>query len=615
MSLLAVVSENFSQILKKAFEGISVPEKMLVPMITVVNNPKHGDFQINNALPISRIISKQTAKLSDGHPLKSISNPDELAQYIIDSIDEEHDRLYATKTITRGFINIRVSGEFLSSFLRPILDLGVQPPKMKKQRVAVDFSSPNIAKCMHVGHLRSTVIGDSVCRLLEFLGHDVLRINHVGDWGTQFGMLIAHLREAFPDFLAQPPPIEDLQAFYKEAKKRFDDDKDFAKEAHETVVKLQAGNEDELKAWKLLCDISRLEFQRIYDILDVKLEEVGESFYNPMLPVITKDMEDRGIARIDDGALCIFVPSFKFPFMIRKRDGGYTYDTTDLAAFKHRSETEKADWLVYVTDMGQATHFQLLKGACRMAGWLKDEDAEEDKPSKKSKKMRKDGPTIPKFSHVGFGLVRGADGKKFRTRSGETVRLQDLLDEAVVRARKVLDENGRSERFDEEKLNHIAKCIGISAIKYADLSSYRVKDYIFSFDRMLALKGNTAVYLMYSYVRIASISRKLGVDIETIIKEHSSGAIKVTHESERHLLLHLARFQDIICHVVETLCPHHLAEYLYDMCGAFTTFYENCRVLVEEEDIKVSRLLICECCKRVMETGFHILGVQKLDEM
>lgn len=365
-------------------------------------------------------------------------------------------------------ISTSFSREYAKKAITKILKDGVKPPKMIKQRVIVDFSSPNIAKQMHVGHLRSTIIGDAICRLLEFLGHDVLRLNHVGDWGTQFGMLIAHLEDRFPNFKNESPPISDLQAFYKESKVRFDEDEDFKKRAYQKVVKLQGGDADCRKAWNLICDVSRKEFQHIYDLLDVKIEERGESFYNDRMKVIVEYLDKNGLLEMDDGRKLMWGNKDEdfggIPLTVVKSDGGFTYDTSDMATIQHRLEEEKANWVIYVTDSGQSSHFKAIFSCAKRAKIL-DES-----------KHRVD--------HVGFGVVLGEDGKKFKTRSGDTVKLSDLLDEGMKRSIEKLIEKGRDKALSADELVQAQKNVAFACIKYADLSKNRTNEYVFSFDRV-----------------------------------------------------------------------------------------------------------------------------------
>lgn len=352
--------------------------------------------------------------------------------------------------------------------IKSILTNGIQPPKTKKHRVVIDFSSPNIAKEMHVGHLRSTIIGDSIARLTEFLGHDVLRLNHVGDWGTQFGMLIAHLQDMFPNYATVSPPIQDLQTFYKQSKARFDEEEEFKKRAYICVVDLQRGEQKSIKAWNLICDASRKEFQKVYDRLEINLNERGESFYQSRMVSLVEELEKKGFLEEDDGRKIMWGKDKKgIPLTIVKTGGGFTYDTSDMAAIKQRLDEEKGDWLIYVTDMGQATHFKTIFDCAEVAGIL--------------------NPEVHRVDHVGFGLVLGEDGKKFKTRSGDTVRLVELLDEGMKRALDKLIEKGRHEVLSEEELNKAQHSVAYGCIKYADLSKHRVSDYTFSFDKVCNL--------------------------------------------------------------------------------------------------------------------------------
>lgn len=367
-----------------------------------------------------------------------------------------------------GFINIFLSRTYGANAITSILKDGVQPPATTRKRVIVDFSSPNIAKEMHVGHLRSTIIGDSICRLLEFLGHDVLRINHTGDWGTQFGMLIAHLEDRFPDYAMVSPPISDLQTFYKESKALFDSDPEFKKRAYDRVVRLQSGDEQCTKAWNLICDVSRREFQMLYDRLDIKIIERGESFYQSRMVAIIEELRKMDLLIVEDGRTIMWGEGESVPLTIIKSDGGFTYDTSDMATIKQRIQEEKGDWLIYVTDAGQASHFRILYACAERAGILD------------RSKVRID--------HVGFGVVLGEDGKKFKTRSGDTVKLTELLDEGINRAMDKLKERGRHEVLTAEELRAAQESVAYGCIKYADLSKNRNSEYVFSFDRVSVQK-------------------------------------------------------------------------------------------------------------------------------
>jgi arginyl-tRNA synthetase len=478
--------------------------------------------------------------------------------------------------------------------------LGIEPVKTP-QRVAIDFSSPNIAKEMHVGHLRSTIIGDAIARTLEFIGHDVIRINHIGDWGTQFGMLIAYLREVHPQALTTADALDlgDLVAFYRQAKQRFDTDETFKETARQEVVKLQAGAEDTRRAWKLLCDQSRREFQVIYDLLDIKLTERGESFYNSLLPAVVADLTELGLLVESDGAKCVFVDGFTnkegepLPLIVQKSDGGYNYATTDLAAIRYRIQNDKAKRIVYVTDSGQANHFAQVFAVARKAGWI-PEDVE--------------------IVHVPFGLVLGEDGKRLKTRSGEAVRLQDLLDEAIVRTRQDLENRLKAEERQEteEFIASVSQTVGLSAVKYADLSQNRASNYVFSYDKMLALQGNTAPYMLYAYVRVQGIRRKGEINFDNL-----DASAKVILQSDAELVLakHLLQFNEVINAVGGDLLPNRICQYLFELSQKFNQFFEQCPVLKAEEPLRTSRLMLCDLTARTLKLGLDLLGIKVLERM
>ncbi|KAF0852904.1 mitochondrial arginyl-tRNA synthetase (ArgRS) [Andalucia godoyi] len=572
-SIGSVVATAFSNAIGKAF-----PSQNYAAAVTPCSSARFGHYQCNSAMQIFRQL-----KGVEGAP----ASPQATAQVIADNLDTAI--FEKVEVIKSGFINVFLSKKFTSARLNDVLKSGIQPPEVPKRKVVIDFSSPNIAKEMHVGHLRSTIIGESLCRMLEFLGHDVLRINHVGDWGTQFGMLIAYLKEEFPDFLENPPKIADLQAFYRAAKTRFDKDEEFKGRAHGEVVALQSGDKNNLTAWKMICDISRMEFEKIYNRLDVKLDEMGESFYNPHIPNVLKILEDQGLVQDDQGAKCIFRPIKSYPLIVRKSDGGYTYDSTDMTAIWYRIFQQKADWIIYVVDSGQGEHFELVFDAAKAAGWITD-------------KIRVD--------HVGFGVVLGEDGKRLKTRSGDVVRLVDLLDEAVERAKKQLEsrEEGDSKLgLSEQELSEMASIIGHGAVRYADLKSNRLTDYMFSYDRMLDLKGNTAVYLEYAHARISSVARKAGVDTEAM---KAVTLIDLEHDSEVDLALDILRFGDTTLEAAELLMPHKICEYAYGLATKFSAFYRDCHIVGSEK--QDSRLLLCELTAMTLRKAFYLLGITPL---
>ncbi|MFO5526491.1 MAG: arginine--tRNA ligase [Cuspidothrix sp.] len=557
------------------------------PILVSASNPKFGDYQANVALSLSKKLGKQ---------------PRIIATEIVNKLDVS-DICEPPEIAGPGFINLKLQTSYLEAQLNAIQAddrLGI-PTATNPQKQIVDFSSPNIAKEMHVGHLRSTIIGDSIARILEFCGHDVLRLNHVGDWGTQFGMLITYLREVYPDALttANALNIGDLVSFYRQAKKRFDEDAVFQENSRQEVVRLQAGAEDTLHAWKLLCEQSRQEFQIIYDLLNVELIERGESFYNPLLPKVVEDLAITGLLEENQGAKCVFLDGFTnreghpLPLIVQKSDGGYNYATTDLAALGHRIQKDEAKRIVYVTDEGQSNHFTQFFQVARKANWI-PEDVE--------------------LVHVPFGLVLGEDGKKFKTRSGDTVRLRDLLDEAINRARadieKRLQEDGRVET--EEFIQNVAEVVGISAVKYADLSQNRTSSYVFSYDKMLSLKGNTAPYLLYAYVRIQGISRQGNIDFTNL---GINRQILLKEDAELTLAKHLLQLDEVIKEVEQDLLPNRLCDYLYQLSDKFNKFYENCPVLKSEEPARTSRLMLCDLTAKTLKLGLSLLGIKVLERM
>ena len=493
-----------------------------------------------------------------------------------------------------GFINITLDAGFLSRAVREIVAdgrLGVDPAK-DPETVALDYSSPNIAKEMHVGHLRSTILGDALARVLEASGHRVVRQNHLGDWGTPFGMLIEHLVDGADIEGATADP----NAFYQEARAKFDKDPAFAERARRRVVLLQGGDEPTLALWRRFVGASRRYLETMYERLGVTLKDAdvaGESLYNPMLGDVITELTAEGLARESEGALCVFPPGFAgregepLPLIVRKQDGGYGYGTTDLAAVRYRTGTLGAKRLVYVVGAPQSQHLAMVFKIAEMAGWL-----------------------VPpaRAEHVAFGSVLGADKKMLKTRSGESVRLLDLLDEAVSRARAIVDE--KSPELDARERAEVARAVGIGAVKYADLSSDRVKDYVFDWSRMLAFEGNTAPYLQYAHARIRSIFRKAGEGVPP------PEGIEIAAPAERALALALLSFGSAVHEVEETLQPHRLCTYLYVLSTAFSTFYEQCPVLkAPTEAERRSRLALSDLTARVLARGLDLLGIRAPDRM
>ncbi|CAI7830172.1 unnamed protein product, partial [Closterium sp. NIES-54] len=528
-SVRDLVAQLVAESLAKTFPDL--PD--LEPLVTTCNNPKFGDYQCNNAMGIWSRIKGSTTEFK---------NPNAIGQAIAKNLPPSP-MVEKTSIAGPGFVNIVLTQAWLEEHVSGVLKgagIAAWAPKLPVARAVVDFSSPNIAKEMHVGHLRSTIIGDTLARMLEYCHVEVLRRNHVGDWGTQFGMLIEYLFDKFPDWeTIGDQAIGDLQVFYKAAKKRFDEDAEFKERAQRAVVKLQGGEEEYRKAWAKICDVSRKEFDLVYQRLGIKLEEKGESFYNSRIPAALEKLKAAGLVVESEGAQCIFVEGHKVPLIVVKSDGGFNYATTDLTCLLYRIEEEKAEWVVYVTDVGQSQHFDMFFKAAQKAGFYAGK-------AKKGKAAAatEEGNTAPaiRVDHVGFGLVLGDDGKRFRTRSSEVVRLVDLLDEAVTRAKQGLVERGREGEWKEEEVNAAAAALGYGAVKYADLKNNRLTNYTFDYDQMLDMKGNTAVYLLYAHARICSIIRKSGKNVQEIVQ--SGTKLRLDHPSERALALELSRFSE-----------------------------------------------------------------------
>lgn len=547
-------------------------------VVASCNQPKFGDYQCNNAMALhGKMKGKPDAPKA----------PRVVAEAILAKLPDTG-MISETSLAGPGFINIRISKEWLAARITAMLRDGIAswaPQGYVGKKVIVDFSSPNVAKEMHVGHLRSTIIGDTIANALEFCGADVLRLNHIGDWGTQFGMLIQYIAEKRPEGLnaASDEDVADLQVLYRGAKARFDEDDEFKTRAREAVIELQGGKEEYRKAWMRICDASRQEFQKIYDRLGVTLTERGESFYNPMLKPVVDDLMERGVAEVSDGAKCVFVEGIQIPLIVQKTDGGFGYASTDMAAIKHRVQVEKADWIIYVTDMGQSTHFDMVFAGAKKAGYLPT-----DRPLR--------------IDHVGFGLVLGDDGKKFRSRSGDVVRLVELLDEAKTRVVNIVKE--RQPDASPEDIEEASRAMGYGAVKYADLKGHRTTNYKFSFDEMLSMNGNTAVYQLYAHARINAIMRKSGRDIDELAK---TASVVLAHDKEAALALQIARFSEAVEDMLEDLLPHRITEYLYDLSTVFNQFYQECQVVGSPEED--SRLLLCEATARTMRACFTLLGI------
>ncbi|MCL6435169.1 MAG: arginine--tRNA ligase [Leptolyngbyaceae cyanobacterium HOT.MB2.61] len=558
------------------------------PLLVPASNPNFGDYQSNVAMSLTKKLGKP---------------PRAIAEQLVQHLDVTNFCI-PPEIAGPGFINLTLKPEYLETQLNSIQSdprLGVAPVPTPK-RVIVDYPSPNIAKEMHVGHLRPAVIGDCIARILEFVGHDVQRISHVGDWGTPFGMLIAHLRRTYPEALSCTESLDlgDLSTFYREAKKQFDTDAEFREIARQSVVQLQAGDEETLRAWKIVCELSSRSYRKIYDLLGIlPFIERGESFYNPFLPEVVEELEQRGLLVEDDGAKCVFLEGFTnkdgkpLPLIVQKSDGGYNYATTDLAAIRYRVQVDKAQRVIYPVGAEQTNHFAQIFQVGKRAGWITDE---------------------VEFVHAPFGLVLGEDGQKLKTRSGEAIPLKELLEEAIAHARKDLEtriqEEGRQE--SEAFIENVARVVGIGAVKYADLSQNRTSNYIFSYDKMLALQGNTAPYMLYAYVRVQGISRKGQIDFE-----HLGADARVFLKEEPELILakHLLQLSEVLAEVAQDLLPNRLCQYLFELSQKFNQFYDRCPVLQAEEPLRTSRLILCDITARTLKLGLSLLGIEVLERM
>ncbi|MEV1286108.1 arginine--tRNA ligase [Micromonospora sp. NPDC049679] len=549
------------------------------PVEPAVRRSQHADFQSEGVLSLARRL---------GRPPRAIAADVIAHAELVD--------MCAVEVSGPGFINLTVADGALGSLLSALAGdprLGVEAPAA--ETVVVDYSAPNVAKEMHVGHLRSTVIGDAAVRLLEWLGHRVVKANHLGDWGTPFGMLIEHLLDIGESEAAHELSVGDLDSFYRAARVKFDADEAFKQRARARVVALQSGDERTRRLWRLLVSESEKYFLTVYDRLDVALSEkdfFGESRYNEMLAPVVDELDRLGLLRESGGAACVFPDGFTgrdgqpLPLIVRKSDGGYGYAATDLAAIRHRTQDLGATRLLYVVGLPQRQHFEMVYQAAREAGWLRS-------------------PAVAQ--HVGFGSVLGPDGKMLRSRAGASLKLIQLLDEAVARAAELARKKNPGP--DEAAIANVAQAVGIGAVKYADLSTDRVKDYVFDWDRMLALEGNTAPYLQYAHARIRSIFRRAG------IAAPADATIAIAAPAEHALAIELLAFGAVISTVAETLEFHRLAGYLYTLATTFSTFYEQCPVLRADGPVRDSRLALCDLTARVLHQGLHLLGLTTPDRM
>lgn len=582
------------------------------PKLTPATREEFGDYQCNAALALTKKLQQKA------EPGTKITGR-QVANAILQTLDVS-DFCDAPTIAGPGFINLSLTDAFVFERLHAMYKDRARlaiPKRAPSQRIVIDFSSPNIAKDMHVGHLRSTIIGDTLSRILEFLGHDTVRLNHTGDWGTQFGQLIAYMKIECPQLLSgegdAAAEIGDLVSFYKKAKAKFDEDAEFKANALAEVVKLQGGDPDSKRAWNMICDVSRAEFEKVYSRLDIKLKERGESFYNPFLKDIVDDLKTQELAVVNEGAMCVFLEGKKFqgrdgkqlPVIIQKSDGGFLYATTDLAAIRYRVNEDKAERIIYVTDSGQSLHFEQIFTVARKAGYL---------------------PEAIKAEHVAFGLVQGADGKKFKTRSGAAPKLAELLDEARDRSRKELDqraeaiaaaarENGQEppSSESEDELQKKSETIGIASVKYADLKNNRTGNYKFSFDKMVKMEGDTAPYLMYAYARVQGINAAAAADTAELPEEINFTFAK---KEERALAKALMRLPEMLTELERDLLPHVLCEYIYGLTQKFNQFYEQCRVNdAESKELSLSRLALCQIYADTLKLGLGLLGIPTLNKI
>ncbi|WP_368301554.1 arginine--tRNA ligase [Kluyvera sichuanensis] len=577
MNIQALLSEKVSQAMIAAGAPVDCE-----PQVRQSAKVQFGDYQANGMMAVAKKLGMAPRQLAEqvlSHlDLNGIANKVEIAG--------------------PGFINIFLDPSFLAEHVSQALKsdrLGITQPE--KQTIVVDYSAPNVAKEMHVGHLRSTIIGDAAVRTLELMGHKVIRANHVGDWGTQFGMLIAYLEKQQQENAGEMA-LADLEGFYREAKKHYDEDEAFAERARSYVVKLQGGDEYFRKMWRQLVDITMTQNQLTYDRLNVTLtrdDVMGESLYNPMLPGIVADLKAKGLAVESEGATVVFLDEFKnkegepMGVIIQKKDGGYLYTTTDIACAKYRYETLHADRVLYYIDSRQHQHLMQAWTIVRKAGYVPD--------------------SVPLEHHM-FGMMLGKDGKPFKTRAGGTVKLADLLDEALERARRLVAEKNPDMPADE--LEKLANVVGIGAVKYADLSKNRTTDYVFDWDNMLAFEGNTAPYMQYAYTRVLSVFRKAELEESAII----NAAVTITEDREAQLAARLLQFEETLNVVARDGTPHVMCAYLYDLAGLFSGFYEHCPILsAENESVRNSRLKLALLTAKTLKLGLDTLGIETVERM
>jgi arginyl-tRNA synthetase len=578
---MLTIRESLEASLSKALAqatGISDAKGQVI----YATRPEFGDYQANGVMAVARQLRK---------------NPRELAQQVIEQLDKG-EWIARAEVAGPGFINLFLNTASVAKRASNCLAAPDQliPVIDKPQTIVVDYSSPNLAKEMHVGHLRGTIIGDAIVRILEALGHCVVRQNHVGDWGTQFGMLLTHMESMTADEQALAANLADLEQFYRQAKQRFDAEPAFAQQARANVVRLQRGDADCLAAWKRFIEESLKHCEEVYELLKVSLNRSdlrAESFYNDDLPEIVTDLQAAGLLTESDGAQCVFLEEFKgkdgspLPVIIKKSDGGYLYASTDLAAVRYRCNTLGADRALYVVDARQSLHFQQVFAVARAAGFVRPDC---------------------QLEHIAYGTMMGEDGKPFKTRSGDTVKLKDLLEEAVRRAFTLVSE--KNPDLPEAERQTIANAVGIAAVKYSDLSKNRTSDYIFDWSSMLSFEGNTAPYLLYAYARIQSVLRRLAEE-----NVQPGTAIVLGADEERALAVKILQFAELIRQLSVDCFPNQLCLYLYELSGTFMKFYESCPILKADAELRQSRLALAELTAQTLKRGLNLLGIEPLQKM
>jgi arginyl-tRNA synthetase len=573
MSLKNTLNSRF----KTAMQALNIPSEC-TPLLNISGKPQFGDYQANGAMGAAKHLK---------------TNPRDLAQKILDQVDLS-EIAEKTEIAGPGFINITLKNDYIANCLKDCLD----KPTVQSNIVVVDYSAPNLAKEMHVGHLRSTIIGDAIARALEYQGHQVIRQNHMGDWGTQFGMLIAELELQLSQGEQAELALSDLEVFYQQSKKHFDADPDFADTARAYVVKLQSGDANCLKLWQQFIDVSVAHNSEIYKQLNVGLtaEHIKpESAYNDDLQMIVEDLIQKQLAIESDGAKVVFLNELAdkngdpSPMIVQKSGGGFLYATTDLAALKYRADILNVDRVLYFIDARQSLHMKQVFATSRKANYVSDSVS---------------------LEHHAFGTMMGSDGKPFKTRTGGTVKLADLLVEAVERAEKLVRE--KNSDLNEEEITTIARKVGIGAVKYADLSKTRTNDYIFDWDSMLSFEGNTAPYLQYAYTRIYSIFRKADIQLKDF-----SAKLIIAQTQEKQLALKLLQFNEVINQVSIDCYPHSLCNYLYELSSLFMTFYEHCPILKSDiaPEIAQSRLQLCAYSASILKKGLDLLGIETMEKM